>query len=408
MGKGYLGRCEENAPMKKPFSPNPGFRAFSSPSPFFSRYRYIVDEYPDEWYLDDQNLEKTAVDRRGIPRLNLVRRAFYEGNVRDLTKIAKVYLKWVNEKEFIKIRVEDERGRKIEEIISECAKRGNGLYRWKLKQKLKWLEKLPYAQFFNPKNRNPGKKTKALFVTLTYDTKRCSWKEAWENIGKEWNRWISNVRYHYGRVSAFRVFEAHKNGYPHVHAILIFEDKEFNVVCKKIGGAFRIFRCEQEVFRKSWHSFVDIVALYEISPRLQGYIVKYLMKVLGEVKFDIKRLDEENVVLTLTLLWLFRKQSYAISGEFRRMVEGIVDLIIRGGIQRRIYEFVPVPEEYHLKYRLIPSPSGYRTWAWWELGKDRPPSEEISLPVSLWVRERFGSVEARRELWREFVEFLQI
>jgi hypothetical protein len=37
--------------------------------------------------------------------------------------------------------------------------------------------------FFNPKDRDQSKKTKALFFTLTYDTKRCSFDAAWKNIG---------------------------------------------------------------------------------------------------------------------------------------------------------------------------------------------------------------------------------
>ena len=55
----------------------------------------------------------------------------------------------------------------------KCAKRGNDVYRSRVENRFRGLRR--YSEdivFFNPKDRGK-KETKALWVTLTYDTKRC-------------------------------------------------------------------------------------------------------------------------------------------------------------------------------------------------------------------------------------------
>ena len=84
-------------------------------------------------------------------------------------------------------------------------------------------------EFFNPKDRNNEKNTSALWVTLTYDTKLCSYKEAWEQIGIEFNNFMAYVRSNFGKVSCCRVFESFENGYPHIHCILLFQEYTFSV-----------------------------------------------------------------------------------------------------------------------------------------------------------------------------------
>ena len=107
--------------------------------------------------------------------------------------------------------------------------------------------------FFNPKDRGP-KKTRALWVTLTYDSKRCSFKEAWPNVGVEFNRFMSFIRKKFGKVSCCRVFESFDNGYHHIHCILLFESTWFTVFRYK--DKFRVH--SKEALAKDWHSNVDV------------------------------------------------------------------------------------------------------------------------------------------------------
>jgi len=122
----------------------------------------------------------------------------------------------------------------------KCAKRGNDFYRSRVESRFIGLRRCSEnIVFFNPKDRGK-KKTSALWITLTYDTKRCLYGEAWENIGVEFNGFMSYLRRNFGKVSSFRVFEAFENGHPHIHCILIF-NHSFTVFrdskeARRIGG----------------------------------------------------------------------------------------------------------------------------------------------------------------------------
>ncbi|MCR3907144.1 MAG: protein rep [Tenericutes bacterium] len=196
----------------------------------------------------------------------------------------------------------------------KCSKRGNDVYRKRVYRRFKQLSQLAdETNFFNPKDRSPNKKTKALFVTLTYDTKLCSFSSAWKNIGVEFNRFMAFVRKNIGEVSCCRVFEAYENGHPHIHCVLLF-NKEFTVF-RDGKGQFRIN--EKEIISRGWHSHVDIKAIYSLG-RGFSYLKKYLLKSIDAEKKDSKALK------TLALCWLFNKRAFSVSGKFRQL---LIDLI---------------------------------------------------------------------------------
>jgi len=87
------------------------------------------------------------------------------------------YLYWVAEDKYMALSREDSEGTKVFGV--KLSKRGNDVYRWRVYKRFKEvLESLPEVHFFNTKDRGI-KKTRALFITLSYDTKLGSWKEAW-------------------------------------------------------------------------------------------------------------------------------------------------------------------------------------------------------------------------------------
>jgi len=197
----------------------------------------------------------------------------------------------------------------------KCSKRGNDVYRHRVYRRFKGLASLACkTAFFNPKDRTINKKTKALFVTLTYDTKLCSFGEAWKNIGVEFNRFMSHVRKNFGKVSSCRVFEAYENGHPHIHCILLFEDKEFKGFRDK-KGQFRIK--EKGVFAAGWHSHTDVKALSSLGRGL-SYLKKYLLKSIDKENKDSKTLK------TLALGWIFNKRAFSVSGKFRQMLTDLI------------------------------------------------------------------------------------
>ena len=203
---------------------------------------------------------------------------------------------------------------KSEIFAIKCSKRGNDVYRHRVYRRFKELPLIDKdLVFFNPKDRGE-KKTKALWVTLTYDNKRCSFTKAWFNIGKEFNRFRSYICKKFGKVSTCRVFEAYENGHPHIHCILLFEEKEFKAFTDQ-KGKFRIH--EKEIIAKGWHSFVDVQAMCSLGWGF-AYLKKYLLKSIDKENKDSKALK------TLALGWLFNKRAFSVSGKFRQMLTDLI------------------------------------------------------------------------------------
>jgi len=196
----------------------------------------------------------------------------------------------------------------------KCSKRGNDVYRSRVYKKFKDLvDKAEKLVFFNPKDRGK-KKTKALWVTLTYDPSRCSFKDAWRNIGVEFNRFMAYVRKHFGKVSCCRVFESYKSGHPHIHCILLFEETEFKVFRDR-KGQFRVK--EKDEITSGWHSFVDVKAMYSLGKSF-SYLKKYLLK-------SIDATTKNSLALkTLALCWLFCKRAFSVSGKFRQLLTDLI------------------------------------------------------------------------------------
>ena len=74
-----------------------------------------------------------------------------------------------------------------------------------------------------------------------------------------------------------------------------------------------------EEFEKSYHSFVDVQAIREVREGVR-YVTKYLTKTKNESK-------TQN--LTLALCWLFKKRSFAVSGDLYELLQ---EEIKRSGI----------------------------------------------------------------------------
>jgi hypothetical protein len=91
---------------------------------------------------------------------------------------------------------------------------------------------------------------------------------------------------------------------------------EFKVT--RIGDKYRIL--EKEEFEKSYHSFVDVQALRELK-----YGVRYITKYLTKTK-------EENRIqnLTLAMCWLFRKRSFAVSGDLSELLQEEIEKSSKG------------------------------------------------------------------------------
>jgi hypothetical protein len=255
----------------------------------------------------------------GKPRLGWARTYFLEGNKEPaLDELVEFYRCWRNYVEYGVLQRQVWNGKNVEKktIAVKCAKRGNDVYRRRIEKRMAVFELAKGdVEFFSFNNANP--KVSMVFVTLTW-VGQGPVSESWEKIGEYFNRWITNLREKYGKISYARTWEATQKGYAHVHVMLLFHDAVFHgfkTVDDEGNFVWRI--SEKEEFEKSWPAFVDARAV-----RTYSSVLRYLRKriVEGTDKED----NEEGGDLTLALTWIFRKRSFALSRDLSQKLSDLI------------------------------------------------------------------------------------
>jgi hypothetical protein len=254
----------------------------------------------------------------------------------DLDGLVGYFERWVNFHEYLLLLKVFSHGNQTDRsfVAVKCSKRGNDVYLDRVNRRLGKLSTENLVFFDHHANM---KKTPMLFVVLSFDPQHASLAHAWEDLGKDWNRWITNLRQKYGRISMFRTWESFENGYPHINAILYFHDHSFEVAFSQMkttrGGRLkRVYRVHgKEVFEHGYHSFVDVQGVRTLNDAMR-YVSKDITK-----SYQMNQGSESDVrkqILTLALCWIFRKRSYSFGGGRRsedgRMLEkGFFDDLIR-------------------------------------------------------------------------------
>lgn len=255
-------------------------------------------------------------DKRGKPRLKPAQQYFLESRrgIPSFKELRDFYESWRDLDEYLLLQKQTVKGGEVEQrnVAVKCSKRGNDVYWWRVGRRLDRLRRIKNVTLFDP--HASIKMSSVLHVTLTFDTKLCSLAEAWEGIGRDFNRWISAMRRKYGRISYFRDWEAFANGYPHVHLLMIFHDYEFRVFRSR--AKYRV--AEKSEFEIGWHSFVDVEAVRDLKKGM-GYVMKYLTKTFHENP-EQRGLERSLRNLTMAMTWIFRKQSFAVSGDFHDLI----------------------------------------------------------------------------------------
>lgn len=281
----------------------------------------------------DRFRDQELLSESGKPRLKRVRGVFYNSRMveTNLDLLEDVYVYWRDLREAMILRSLRVHPRTLASEWSyvwvKVSKRGNDVYASRVKRRLNWLSNTENAQFFDVSAFSTDKKvqTSALWVTLTWDTKRGSSFDAWDReISQDFNRFMSALRQKYGRISVLRTWEAFDNGYPHVHACLLFQDAKFSVFphlsTDEAGKEKLTFRIsEKDQVATYWHSHVDVQAVSS-TKKLFNYMRKYQTKTLLAS-------DSPKGVETSALMWLFRKRGFSVSGDFRAQLSDLIALL---------------------------------------------------------------------------------
>ena len=160
-----------------------------------------------------------------------------------------------------------------------------------------------------------GKRSFHMFITVTL-SRKYHIGQAWRKIIKSYVRRVmktiekienNRVLYYIG------VLEAHKDGYPHIHLLVVFK-KPLKVFRWKNSYRFENKRSWDQALGSNEENFIDVFALSN-SREIRSYLLKYLSKSLAEHiiqnKDDIKTLInsssyesflENNYFKDLTLL----------------------------------------------------------------------------------------------------------
>ncbi len=113
----------------------------------------------------------------------------------------------------------------------------------------------------------------AVFATLTYNPNQ-SKRDAWLSSTSDYNRFIQRLKRNFDSCQYLKVIEPHQNGYPHIHALLLFDKLSYS----SDGSRY----LPHDVFQKLKSTWTIGLSDYQ-SPRGSGnslvsYVLKYLTK----------------------------------------------------------------------------------------------------------------------------------
>lgn len=222
--------------------------------------------------------------------------------------LRRVFMKWL--KQPLYLVFEDEENDKL--IFRQGSKRGNIPY---VKRGIRRLipvvdamKDLDRKMFVHRSYRKI--KTKSLFITLTVDPSVYlgDREQFWHRIGYFYDKFKRAVLKKYGQAFVIRgVIESTMNGYPHIHLLMFFKEREFNCFVHR-----RKVRIEEKrELEKYWDlGFMDIQGIRSLR-QARSYAMKYAVKAYNPE--TCKPRDREAVELTLAMNWFFRKHGFTFS-----------------------------------------------------------------------------------------------
>jgi hypothetical protein len=269
----------------------------------------------------DEDSSKSIYDNPIFkPRLYQAKIHFYEqyktSGFIDLNELESCYLDWVNFDEFYTIK------KKIYGIgvyvltgkVVKSSKRGNDVYNSRVSKKFNLIYKA--LENYEAEYDNAYVlRTDILFFTLTYANRDLY--EVYENSGKDYNRFMSNLRKIFPKAKTIaRCFEAQRDGTVHIHA-LIYIGTHIDItpwINQKGKKVYIIKNYDLWLKLKNcWkYGFSDIQGFVKFRDGLK-YIFKYIKK---GINVD----SDDSSLITLSLNWLFEKRSFSINYDVLRIL----------------------------------------------------------------------------------------
>ena len=259
----------------------------------------------------------------GVPRLGSARKYFLPLLQEDIPLLKEAFRSWQGYDEYMLLKGEQFKTGKEMFLAVKCSKRGNDVFARRLDRRLGFLGRIRDVKLFDVMDFKPSKvvETNLLWVTLTYGSRRCTLDQAWSWCMDEYNTFITNLRNRYGKIDVLRFIQPFDDpkgeayGYPHFHLVLLFREAQFRVFphmekdsARAMALRFRVREKYELEAQGRWHSFVDVQALSSVRA-----VANYCRKYAQNVCYG----DSEKAVLNGAVAWLYRKQTFSLSGGFR-------------------------------------------------------------------------------------------
>jgi len=246
-----------------------------------------------------------------IKRHNL--RHYFSYGVSSVDEVTEAYEEWFKQIFYILLYRFNRTLSKHEYAYFRGTKRGDPKYSYQICRKFDALKRVNKNLIFFSRKARELVKGNAMLVTLEYNANKISRSEAWQNVGVDFNRFLTRLKHNYGKISIIRVWESHESAYPHIHTLVVFHNHTFDGKRmwskRKHRFSHRVFGVTYRNLKTSWeHGFSD----FELVDSYHGgvkYLSKYLKKSTSFAEAGSKG------VKTLAMCWLFSKRSFAYSGD---------------------------------------------------------------------------------------------
>jgi hypothetical protein len=279
-------------------------------------------------------------DNKDKPRIWKLR-AHYKNRPIDHKELIKAFKTYSNFNEYVVLekKVYSKNSgnlEKSERIAVKSIKKGNDKWKKKIRRKLFSLRD-PIKQELSKHHSTSN----ILFISYTVDHKICSTEEeAWKIIPSSFNVNVTNLRNKFGKLDYVRVVEAQASGYPHIHILVWFHKKDFEIIKwrnKKDGRiTWRVKKKkERKAIKDCWKlgKITDIEAVYGEEGlnlylgKMFSYLAKDTERVIEKAKTKLNgeqlnqlmnelAKERQKIYLGLALSSLFNKHSFGLSHYF--------------------------------------------------------------------------------------------
>jgi len=152
-------------------------------------------------------------------------------------------------------------------------------------------------------------------ITLTYDPKLISKKDAWEKTPYHWHRFITRLSIEMGiPLSEFhyvKVIESQENGYPHIHAVFLGIDWLYYAGNKQEWENDNPHSKNLKHFWKYGSIYINKTKTNENIENPINYLMKYIRKMFNNKQDTMENMKKRE--LTQSFLWAFNKRSFTTS-----------------------------------------------------------------------------------------------